>query len=187
MKATDFTDEQPELGGKTGAAEGAEGRPEVRGGTSAAEGAEIWPEVRGGSRPGGGSLLHGKLTGTILGAFYSVHTDLGFGFLESVYRNALAIILHKAGLNVEREAPFEIWFRSHLVGIYRADLVVDSKVIVEVKSAREIIRAHTAQLLNYLKASGLAVGLILNFGETATFKRVISTHRKSADSAAPSG
>ena len=179
MSATDFADEEPDLRGGTAATEGTEGQPELRGGTAATEGAEIQPELRRGSRPGGGSLLHGKLTGTILGAFYSVHTELGFGFLESVYRNALAILLHKAGLNVEREAPFEIFFHSHRVGIYRADLVVESKVIVEVKSAREIIRAHTAQLLNYLKASGLEVGLILNFGETATFKRVISTRRKS--------
>lgn len=180
MRATDFADEQPELRGGTAATEGTEGQPELRGRTAAAEGAEGHPELRGGSRSGGGFLLHGKLTGTILGAFYSVHTELGFGFLESIYRNALAITLHKAGLSVEREAPFEIFFHSYLVGIYRADLVVESKVIVEVKSAREIIRAHVAQLLNYLKASGLEVGLILNFGETATFKRVVSTHRKSA-------
>jgi GxxExxY protein len=123
----------------------------------------------------GGTLLHGETTATILGAFYAVHSELGFGFLEAVYANALVVLLKHAGLRVERQIPFEIQFHGHNVGHYRADLVVESRVIVEVKAGRCIIPQHTAQVLNYLRASRLRVGLLLNFGEKAEFKRVVWT------------
>jgi GxxExxY protein len=74
---------------------------------------------------------------------------------------------------VEREVPYKVYFREHLVGQYKADLVIESKVIVEVKAARTIVRQHTTQLLHYLKASGLELGLLLNFGEKAEFRRVV--------------
>jgi GxxExxY protein len=119
--------------------------------------------------------LHGHLTDAVIGAFYSVHTELGYGFLEGVYSNALVVLLQSAGLPVEREVSFEIVFHNHNIGTYRADLIVDSRVIVEVKATRIILPAYKAQLLNYLRASGLQVGLLLNFGESAEFARVVST------------
>jgi GxxExxY protein len=137
-----------------------------------------YAEGRGASRvrqPGGARLLHGQLTDAILGAFYAVHTELGHGFLESVYSNALAVLLDAARLRIDREVPFQVMFHGHLIGLYRADFVVQSSVVVEVKANRTILPAHKAQLLNYLRASGLRVGLLLNFGESAEFKRVVST------------
>jgi GxxExxY protein len=135
-------------------------------------------EGRGASRvrrPGGARLLHGQLTDAILGAFYAVHTELGHGFLESVYSNALAVLLDAATLRIDREVPFQVMFHGHLIGLYRADFVVQSSVVVEVKANRTILPAHKAQLLNYLRASGLQVGLLLNFGQSAEFTRVVST------------
>ena len=134
-------------------------------------------------------LLHGRVTDAVLGAFYAIHTELGHGFFEGVCKNALAVMLCATGLKVEREVPFEIWFHGHSIGQYRADLIVAEKVIVEVKAGRTIAVAHTRQVLNYLRASGLEVGLLLNFGQLPEFKRVVSTRstpRLSAPSASSS-
>lgn len=111
----------------------------------------------------------------ILGAFYSVYSELGFGFLEGVYANALAVLLKNSGLKYERQVPYQVRFHGQIIGNYRADLVVESRIIVEVKAGRSIIQQHTAQLLNYLRAARLQVGLLLNFGEKAEFKRVVWT------------
>jgi GxxExxY protein len=111
----------------------------------------------------------------ILGAFYAVHTEFRFRFLEAIYVNSLAVLLEQSRLQVEREVPYDVYFRKHLVGRYKADLVVESKVIVEVKAARTLIQQHTVQVLNYLKASGLQLGLLLNFGEKADFRRIVRT------------
>jgi GxxExxY protein len=121
-------------------------------------------------------LLHGTITEAILGAFYHVHTELGAGFLEAVYTNALAVLLREAGMRVDREVWFDIHFHGHRIGRYRADLVVESKVIVETKAGRAIDPANRAQLLNYLRASRLPVGLVLNFGRKASFERVVLTN-----------
>jgi GxxExxY protein len=126
-------------------------------------------------RASGARLLHGHLTDAIIGAFYSVHTELGYGFLEGVYSNALVVLLQAANLPVEREVSFEIVFHNRNIGTYRAGLIVASSVIVEVEATRTILPAYKAQLLNYLRASGLRVGLLLNFGESAEFTRVVST------------
>jgi GxxExxY protein len=120
-------------------------------------------------------LLHGRLTEVILGAFYAVHTELGHGFLEAVYSNALVVLLRTAGMTVEREVSFEIVFHKHLIGTYRADLVVESRIIVEIKATRAILPVFRAQLLNYLRASTLQVGLVLNFGESTEFTRVVNS------------
>jgi GxxExxY protein len=120
-------------------------------------------------------LLHGDLTSAIIGAFFSVHSRLGVGFLEHVYGNALALLLTRTGLRVQREVPFDVVFDHEFVGHYRADIVVESKVIVEVKSVTSIAPVHVAQLINYLKASGIQLGLLLNFGESARFRRVVWT------------
>jgi GxxExxY protein len=121
------------------------------------------------------NLLHGDLTRSIIGAMYAVHSQLGFGFLEAVYKNALAVVLEEAGLRVEREVPFEIIFHGRNIGLYRADLVVESKVLVETKTGRHIDPVHIELIDNYLCASELEVGLLLNFGLTAQFKRRIRT------------
>jgi GxxExxY protein len=118
-------------------------------------------------------LLFADLTGSVLRAFYATHTELGYGFLEHVYRNAMAVVLGEVGCKVEREVAYELNFHGVSIGHYRADIVVDDRVIVEVKAARAIDSSHCAQLRNYLRASGLRVGLVLNFGEAATFRRII--------------
>lgn len=120
-------------------------------------------------------LLHADITGVILGTFYAVHSELGSGFLEVVYENALTVLMRHAGLRVDHQVPFEIVFHGQCIGRYRADMVVESRIVVEIKAARCIIPQHCAQLLNYLRASGLQVGLLLNFGERAEFKRVVWT------------
>jgi GxxExxY protein len=105
-----------------------------------------------------------ELTRKIIGAAFTVSSSLGHGFLEVVYRNALAEELVAAGLAPLKEKPFPIHYRGKQVGLYIADLVVEDEIIVELKAVDALGQAHKAQLLNYLKASGLAVGLLLNFG-----------------------
>lgn len=122
-------------------------------------------------------LIHYQLTRSIIGAFYSVHSKLGAGFLESVYANSLAVMLRRAGLRVEREVPFEMRFEGVSVGLYKADLVVESAIVVETKAARAIDERHRAQPLNYLRVSGLEVGLLLNFSHKAEFKRLVNTRK----------
>lgn len=118
-------------------------------------------------------LEYGDVTFGIVRAFYDVYNELGFGFLESVYREAMTLQLRRQGHVVEQERPVEVKFRGTVVGVYRTDLVVDDKVIVELKCARILEGAHEAQLLNYLKATGFEVGLLLNFGHKPQFKRMI--------------
>jgi len=132
-----------------------------------------------GSGPGWGHLPHGQLTNAIIGAMFEVHNVLGSGFLESIYANALTIELQNRGVPVERNVPFEVMYRGMSVGRYVADLVVDQRVIVETKAAKAIDPVHRAQLLNYLRASGLEVGLVANFGTSVQFKRVVWTWRPS--------
>lgn len=118
-------------------------------------------------------LLHGEITDLIIAAMYDVHNELGFGFLELVYKNALAVALRELGLHVDRNVVYEVHYHGFLVGRYSADLVVELKVNVEVKTARSIDTAHLKQALNYLRASELEVGLAINFGVTPQFKRVV--------------
>jgi len=132
---------------------------------------------RGGG-PDWGHLPHGNLTNRIIGAGFEVHNVLGAGFLEAVYANALTVELRQRGVPVDRNVAFEIAYRGFRVGRYVADLVVDQKVIVETKVAKAIDLAHRAQVSNYLRASGLQVGLVINFGSSVQFKRVVaSPHR----------
>ncbi len=104
--------------------------------------------------------------------FYEVYNELGFGFLESVYREAMRIALGQAGLDVKAEVPVPVNFRGNLVGVFRADLIVNGGVIVELKTADSISKAHEAQVLHYLRASLMEVGLVMNFGPDARFRRV---------------
>lgn len=114
-----------------------------------------------------------ELTDPILASFYAVYNDLGHGFSESVYTGAMLIDLSAAGHEVRRECPIVVRYRGHVVGDFRADLVVDSAVIVEIKCARAIDSAHESQLLNYLRGTSLEIGLVLNFGVRPTFRRLV--------------
>ena len=118
-------------------------------------------------------LKHGDLTRKIIGFFYDVYNDLGYGFLESVYEDALCIALAEAGLCYERQAPVPVWFRGHRVGDFKADIVVEATVILELKAARALDPAHEAQLLHYLKATHLEIGILLNFGVKPEFRRLL--------------
>ena len=118
-------------------------------------------------------LKHRDLTEKIIGLFYDVYNELGHGFLEIVYEQSLAIALGEAGIRVDRQVPVAVWFRRHQVGDFRADLLVEGKVLLELKAARTIDQAHEKQLLNYLRATDIEVGLLLNFGVKAQFRRLV--------------
>jgi GxxExxY protein len=129
-----------------------------------------------------GSLEHGELTEGIIKVFYDVYNELGGGFLESVYVNAMEIALREAGLEVGREMPITVRFRDNVVGDFRADLVVNNQVICELKAASALTPAFSAQVPNYLRATGFEVGLLLNFGPKPEFKRLVfhNARKKSA-------
>ncbi len=122
-------------------------------------------------------LKHRELTEKVIGVFYDVYNELGHGFLESVYRNSLRIALESQGLRVECEVPIPVWFRGNDVGDFRADMIVEDAVLLELKTTQAIDRAHEAQTMNYLRATHLEVGLILNFGPAPTFRRVVFSNQ----------
>jgi GxxExxY protein len=105
-----------------------------------------------------------ELTGKVLQCAFAVHNTLGAGFLERVYANALAVEMRAFGLPVSQEVAFKVQYQSVVVGDYVADMIVDSRVLVELKACAALESVHTAQILNYLRASGIHVGLLLNFG-----------------------
>ena len=119
-----------------------------------------------------GELKHADLTDRILGTFFDVYNELGPGFLESVYEEAMFIALTEAGLEVRRQVPVPVHFRGRVIGEYRADLMVQNVVFVELKVAEALVQAHYAQLVHYLRATQLEVGLLLNFGPKPDFKRI---------------
>jgi GxxExxY protein len=114
---------------------------------------------------------HTEITELIIKAFYKVYNTLGYGFLEKVYRNALAIELRKLGLEVSPEARILVYYEGEVVGEYFADLLVASVVLVELKAVEKLMKGHEAQLINYLKATPYEVGLLLNFGPRPEIKR----------------
>jgi len=126
------------------------------------------------------ALLHGDLTRTIIGAFFEVYNELGYGFVEAVYQHALPIVLSERGLHTELERRVTVEFRGATIGEYRPDLIVENKVIVECKVAAKVLPAHETQLLNYLKATGINIGLIFNFGSQPTFRRMLFTPRNTS-------
>ncbi len=124
-------------------------------------------------------LQHSSITENIIKAFYRTYKCLGYGFLEKVYERSLVIELRKLGLSVEEQCPLDVWYDGICVGTYYADLLVERKVIVEIKAASLICDEHEAQLLNYLRASEMEIGLFLNYGKTPEFRRrAFSNHRK---------
>jgi GxxExxY protein len=121
---------------------------------------------------------HWDLCHQIVGVFYSVYNELGYGFLEAVYEEALAIGLTEAGLRVTRQVATPIWFRGRAIGDYKADLIVNDAVLLELKAVRSLDPSHEAQILNYLRATEIEVGLLLNFGPKPFFKRFVFDNSK---------
>ncbi|MDX6444801.1 MAG: hypothetical protein QOH71_1875 [Blastocatellia bacterium] len=111
------------------------------------------------------------LTHIIIGCAYKVHNTLGPGFLEKVYENALRIELEKAGFRVKQQEPINVVYDAHIVGQYYADLWVNERVVVELKAALVLAKAHEVQLVNYLTATGINDGLLINFGPSVQVKR----------------
>ena len=124
------------------------------------------------------TLLHEDITEKIIGTFYAVHRELGYGFLESVYESALFLALSDEGLDVRQQATIDVWFRGGRVGVFRADLVIAECVIVELKAVRALVPKHEAQLLNALRATNIEVGLLLNFGLRPSFKRLVFANNR---------
>ena len=125
------------------------------------------------------NLIHSEITGKILEAFFNVYHELGYGFLEKVYENAMLIELDELGLECRSQQPISVFYNEEHVGEYFADLVVEGKVIVELKASEGFREEHEAQLINYLRATDKEVGILLNFGKKPQYKRkVFSNSRK---------
>ncbi len=128
------------------------------------------------------NLLHKSITDAILKAYFNVYNELGSGFLEKVYQNSMYIELIALGYKVEAQKQIHVYFKDQLVGEYYADLLVEDKVIVELKATELLMNIHIAQIMNYLKATPVEVGMLLNFGEEPEFKRVIYTNNRKSNS-----
>jgi len=133
--------------------------------------------------------MHSDLTDNIIGTFYEVYNELGFGFLESVYEEAMTMALQAKSMDAQRQVAIPVWFRGQKIGFYEADLVINDCVLVELKACKVLDSAHEAQLLHYLRATEIEIGLLLNFGPKPQIRRLafdnqrkkISAHqRKSA-------
>jgi GxxExxY protein len=129
--------------------------------------------------------LHSEITERVIGIFFDVYNELGGGFLESVYQEALRIALVQAGHRVEIEVPVPVLFRGQVVGNFRADLIVDDSVLLELKAVSAFDGAHDGQVLHYLRATKFEVGLLLNFGPRPQFRRFILEEDKKKISIAP--
>lgn len=109
-------------------------------------------------------MLYEELTAKILEACFEVSNELGAGYLESVYENALFVALVQRGIQVERQVSLKVTFRNVIVGDFKADIIVEGKVLLELKAVDALVKEHYAQLLNYLKTTGIKVGMVINFG-----------------------
>jgi GxxExxY protein len=118
-------------------------------------------------------LLQKDITEKIIKAFYNVYNTLGYGFLEKVYENSLLIELRKMGLVCSSQEQIKVYYENVQVGFYIADIIVNSAVIIEVKAAECLCEEHEFQLINYLKATEIEVGLLINFGKAPQFKRKV--------------
>jgi GxxExxY protein len=122
-------------------------------------------------------LLHENLTNTLIKCFYKVYNELGYGFLEKVYENAFSIEIQNMGLICRQQCPIKVYYQNRQVGNYFADLLVENKIIIELKAGEGgIIVEHELQLFNYLKATEYEVGMLFFFGEKPSFKRKIFTN-----------
>jgi len=119
------------------------------------------------------NFLHSDITSEIIKAFYKVYNELGYGFLERVYENAILIELRNIDLECKPQCSVEVFYQNCKVGQYIADIIVEDSVIVEMKAAESICEEHEAQLINYLRATKIEVGILLNFGKKPQFKRKV--------------
>ena len=118
-------------------------------------------------------LLHKDLTDKVIGAFYEVYNTLGYGFLEKYYEKAMILELESLGLRVETQVKRQVFYKATYLGDHFLDLVIEGKVIVEIKAVEQLAAAQEAQLLNYLRVTGFQVGLLLNFGKKSEIKRKV--------------
>jgi len=118
-------------------------------------------------------MKHKELTEQIIKIFFTVYNTLGYGFLEKIYENAMMIEFRKAVTSAVSQSPIKVLYEDEIIGEYYADILVDDKIIVEIKATKSLALEHEAQLLNYLKATNVEVGLLLNFGPESEIKRKV--------------
>ncbi|RYJ53421.1 GxxExxY protein [Flavobacterium petrolei] len=123
-------------------------------------------------------ILHKELSESILKVFYEVYNELGYGFLEKVYQNAMYLELKSQGFKVEPQKQIKVYYKNELVGDFFADLLINDVIILELKACDILVKAHYVQTLNYLKATNIEIGLLLNFGEKPEIKRLIFTNNR---------
>jgi GxxExxY protein len=123
-------------------------------------------------------ILHKELSESILKVFYEVYNELGYGFLEKVYQNAMYLELKSQGFKVEPQRQIKVYYKKELVGDFFADLLINDVIILELKACESLVKAHYVQTLNYLKATNIEIGLLLNFGEKPEIKRLIFTNNR---------
>ncbi|MDI5894275.1 GxxExxY protein [Flavobacterium algoritolerans] len=123
-------------------------------------------------------ILHKELSESILKVFYDVYNELGYGFLEKVYQNAMYLELKSQGFKVEPQKQIKVYYKNELVGDFFADLLINDLIILELKACDSLVKAHYVQTLNYLKATNIEIGLLLNFGEKPEIKRLIFTNNR---------
>lgn len=123
-------------------------------------------------------ILHKELSEAILKVFYEVYNELGYGFVEKVYQNAMYLELKSQGFKVEAQKQIKVYYKNELVGDFFADLLIDNLIILELKACDVLVKAHYVQTLNYLKATNIEIGLLLNFGEKPEIKRLIFTNNR---------
>jgi GxxExxY protein len=121
---------------------------------------------------------HQEVTDRVIGVFYDVYNELGYGFLESVYREAMRLALTQAGLRVGVEVPINVAFRGAVIGVFRADLIVNDVVLLELKTCEGLGQQHEAQTMNYLRATNIEVALLMNFGPEPKFRRILLDNEK---------
>jgi GxxExxY protein len=124
------------------------------------------------------NLIHGETSDRVLAAYYAVYRELGAGFLESVYSKAFSTELQILGTRFEANVPIDVFYKGVEVGFFRADHIVEGRILVELKAADALVKEHEQQVLNYLSATKLEVGLLLNFGPRPTFKRFVLTNER---------
>jgi GxxExxY protein len=126
-------------------------------------------------------MIHQETTSKVICCFYKVYNNLGFGFLEKVYENALYLELINHGLNCSKQFPVPVFYEGIEVGLYYADIIVNNEIIIELKAAEALVEEHEFQLINYLKATNIEIGLLLNFGKEPQIKRKIFTNDRKAN------
>lgn len=118
-------------------------------------------------------LLHKEITEKIIKCYYKVYNTLGYGFLEKVYENAFALELQQNGLDVKCQFPIKVYYESKIVGEYYADIIVNNLILIELKASAFLLEEHECQIINYLKATEIELGLLFNFGKEAEYKRKV--------------